>query len=732
MDYLKRFTRILLSNVELSISQQMVITYSEMAHSIVFAMILSIIKEYGEHYPLLDNALYCVTIAILYLSYTIVKVGYRYIRSVHRNRQLWLLFITAISVIVLSGMSYYHVEYRINTYVGHSKFYLQQEGEYAVFVDSLVERTTIDGKVYKKFSASLLGMHPFKDTATHMYAKTDGQLQITIEESHIPLTIGNLLIITGTPKPMYLVEERGTIDLRSRAIRNEVMGKLFGGTYRLMDKRDYKLYGIGKGMLYYAKILTIVGHIRQYIELVMGTYLGDTTKWLATSLVLGGYYSELGRDTLRQFAYTGIIHILSISGSHIALLFYMVYAICRLGRIKKKYAMVLGIIVSVSYCIVVGFSPPVVRSTIMGICMAIAYLCGRLYTAKQGLAITAIAFLLYDPLLILDVSFQLSFGATYGLLIFGMPLYHWMECLPSLLKAPIILCVSAQIIMVPFQLYYFHYISLASILAALLVAPLLDLAIVLLFIANLVNLILPIPLLWSGIEGLLNLALIINSYLANNSLFLIWIGVLPFTLSLLYFCMVGILYIFAVPLKVALQRFLTVIFSGILILLGIAYSGIYYKDQQIVHIVPLKQANVLLLTNPYSKRGIVYIETSKQILLQSIEYRIVNSVTSLGISPKNIVIKRFQSTDKNKELYVDDRLRIVVYNRQVGEKNIQLRDDKDSIIITSRSNIIHSQYIHNNRFRIVLTNSYSPLRDIEPDSEDIELWGYRYMEDTIF
>ncbi|WP_251423155.1 ComEC/Rec2 family competence protein [Veillonella agrestimuris] len=752
MDYLKRFTKKLLSSTDLEKPYQMVITYSEMAHSILFTIILVIIKAYGTYYPLLDNALYCVTIAILYIVYTLTKIGWRYNHGANNKKQLNLLAITILAVVILGGVSYYHVDRGINDYVGHSKFYLHQEGDYAVLLDSPIEMTTIEGKAYKKFSATLLSVHPFKDTAPNMYTKTTGQLQITIEEQnpsiiynnqkrdsnrldshvvedYVPLVMGQIVIIKGTPKPLYVVEERGAIDLRSRAIRSEQMGKIFGGTYRMMKPSEYDLYDIDKRVVYYSKFLTVIGKIRAHIEQTMDSYLGEHTKWLGTSLVLGGHYGELGEETLRQFAYTGIIHILSISGSHIALLFAIVYALCRWCCIKKRYAMIIGIFVSILYCMIVGFSAPVVRSTVMGICMAMAYLYGRLYTAKQGLAITAIVFLLYDPLLILDVSFQLSFGATYGLLIFGMPLYHWMEQLPPLVKGPIILCVSAQLIMIPFQLYYFHYISLASILAALLVTPILDLTIVLLFVTTIIDLVMPISLLWWGIDGLLRLALTINAYLANNSALLLWVGVLPFALSIIYFLMIGILYVLAVPMKA--RRFIPLPFIVCMILLFIAYRGLYYKEQQIAHIVPLKQANVLLLANPYDKRGIVYIEASKDMSLQSIEYRIINSLQGLGIPPQNTVIKRFQSTDNYTTLYDDERSRIVVYNGQKREKNIQLRDGKESILITSRQKILdYEQLLHKNT-RILISSPYGAVRDLEPDSEDLELWGYRYMEDSI-
>ena len=83
-----------------------------------------------------------------------------------------------------------------------------------------------------------------------------------------------------------------------------------------------------------------------------------------------------------------------------------------------------------------------------------------------------------------DVSFQLSFGATYGLLIWGKVLYERIQWLPRWIKTPLVLCVSAQLLIMPLQLYYFHYISIASLLAACIVAPLLDISIVLIFVST--------------------------------------------------------------------------------------------------------------------------------------------------------------------------------------------------------------------------------------------------------
>ncbi|ETJ28762.1 DNA internalization-related competence protein ComEC/Rec2, partial [human gut metagenome] len=69
-------------------------------------------------------------------------------------------------------------------------------------------------------------------------------------------------------------------------------------------------------------------------------------KVLAQALCLGGHYSELGEKRMKDFAYTGLIHILSISGSHIALLLALIYGLGRLVKLGKRTCLILGILVA--------------------------------------------------------------------------------------------------------------------------------------------------------------------------------------------------------------------------------------------------------------------------------------------------------------------------------------------------------------------------------------------------
>ena len=380
MDYLRRYAIKLQSNIPIYLTLNMLMTYSEIAHCILSGIILGILCAYSSHYVLLDTSWYCICGTVGYLLYTLVKSVVRY--RLQTSLSIKYIFVTCIISCTLGGISYVHVNHQINQYVGHTKFFLSQEGEYALLIDSPVDLKIINGKEYKSFSAVLLGLVPHKDTAKGVHIKADGHIKVTIRENSTHLHMGDSIIVYGTPKSLYLTEERGTIDKRNKAIRNEDMGTIFDGTYKVVDLHVLEQYKIDSYIPYYQWWLHIIDSMRSAVEVLMQKYLSDTTKWLGTALVLGGHYGELGQDVLRQFGYTGIIHILSISGSHIALLFSIVYGLCRLGRIRKRYAMIGGIIVSIFYCIVVGFSAPVVRSTIMGIWLALAYLKGRMYTAK--------------------------------------------------------------------------------------------------------------------------------------------------------------------------------------------------------------------------------------------------------------------------------------------------------------------------------------------------------------
>jgi competence protein ComEC len=91
--------------------------------------------------------------------------------------------------------------------------------------------------------------------------------------------------------------------------------------------------------------------------------------------------------------------------------------------VRRRRAQALSILAVLAYAALVGFSPPVLRATIMGIVLVVARISGRRSSGLTSILFAAALMTALDPLIISDVSFQLSFAATAGILALAAPLW---------------------------------------------------------------------------------------------------------------------------------------------------------------------------------------------------------------------------------------------------------------------------------------------------------------------
>ncbi|MDU6720867.1 MAG: ComEC/Rec2 family competence protein, partial [Veillonella sp.] len=473
------------------------------------------------------------------------------------------------------------------------------------------------------------------------------------------------------PKPLFLIEEEGRINLRGRYMSSNTRGRIYDGVYRAASNKDLQMFHYKDTFFdkLYRKGLLIAGVLRESIDTNIGHNLEGPQKVLAQALALGGHYSELGEDQMKAFSYTGLIHILSISGSHIALLLALVYGLGRFIKLKKRTCLILGIIVACIYCGIVGGDAPVLRATMMSILMCIAYIKGRLYQAKQALCICAILCVIYDPFSLFDVSFQLSFGATYGLLIWGKVLYERIQWLPRWIKTPLVLCVSAQLLILPLQLYYFHYISITSLLAACIVAPLLDISIVLIFVSTLVSYVLPISLMWSLVDVLLRISLYLNNVLGRSGS-LLWLGMMHPYCAYIYYVLLGLFTYFLTHRK-RYTVHIVISLSLMILTFAASYYVTHHHKETLVHYIPMKQCNVLLCIEPNHEGAHLLIDAPDHIKTTPNERLINQAIRAYGVNPKVVKVDYFHSNGSAKTIYKNSMKEIDVYNGQRGEKNLK-------------------------------------------------------------
>lgn len=209
------------------------------------------------------------------------------------------------------------------------------------------------------------------------------------------------------------------------------------------------------------------------------------------ALLFGGY-EGIKPELTEAFAATGIVHILSVSGSHISLLAAVMGWLGSFLRLPRPLTGVLVISGIVFYSLLAGCVPPVLRSAIMGILTFAALVLEREKEARRLLTITGLGMLLYQPFLLFDISFQLSFAATAGLLYLTPRLREWMAGWPEFLRGGISLTLGAQLATLPFLAWYFHQISLSALLANLTVVPVLEFMIIAGLLAGVLILLLPL------------------------------------------------------------------------------------------------------------------------------------------------------------------------------------------------------------------------------------------------
>lgn len=711
-------------NTQVLVNTKPFITYSQWANTILGSIIIGTIFGYGKYYSVLSQMHYIFAIALAIIGVTVIKIMQSYCR--------WRLYANLlILVFAAMGLSYYHTDLQIINYNSYTSYYLQQEGEYLGTVVSSPEIVNLDGQEYYKYNVELHGLHPYKDTAKNDYIKAQGRLQIysKVSTTKYSIRLGEQAIIEGIPKPLFLIEEEGRINLRDRYMGSNTRGRIYDGVYRHASAKDLQTFSY-KESIYeeiYRRSLYLCGQIRESIEKNIASNLDGPQKVLAQALALGGHYSELGEERMKDFAYTGLIHILSISGSHIALLLALIYGLGRLVKLRKRTCLIWGILVACIYCCIVGGDAPVVRATMMSILMCIAYVKGRLYQAKQALCICAILCIIYDPFSLFDVSFQLSFGATYGLLIWGKVLYERIQWLPRWIKTPFVLCVSAQLLILPLQLYYFHYISIASLLAACIVAPLLDISIVLIIVSTLVSYVFPISLIWSLVDLLLRISLYLNHVLGRSDS-LLWLGMMHLYCVYIYYALLG-LFTYFLTHKNKYTVYIVMSLLCMVATFGASYYVTQHHKDTIIHYIPMKQCNVLLCIAPNHKQAHLLIDAPDYIKTIPNERFINQAIRAYGVKPKDVKVEYFHSNGSAQVVYKNGMNQIVVYNGQSREKNLKLNDKTNVLYITSRSSVMNEIGRISPHSTILFGSPHGALRDVDPSTEHMYIMGYGYIKD---
>lgn len=384
------------------------------------------------------------------------------------------------------------------------------------------------------------------------------------------------------------------------------------------------------------------------------------------SALLWGYKTDLPTTTREYFSAAGLSHVLAVSGLHtgiIALIISWLLFPLRYTKLRKL-SHVIVIITLWIYAFIAGLSPSIIRACIMATFVGVALLINRRNTALNALCASALLVLLFDPMQLFEIGFQLSYAAVAGILLLA-PYFD----IARILEAPnsivrylsqlISVSLAAQIATTPIAAYYFHYIPLWGLLSNIIFVPLLPFIIIATLILQMCNICL-IPHTWitiatdtlvNGLTGGANLIASLPGATLNE----IWLS--PLFLVLYY----TIIFCIWHAVSYRTLRPLTVIVASLIIMLiSLTHQSLQPSTAQ-AFITNNRNNTHLQLADDKHHCYIISTDTTSQPPTQGNEWRIKEQFDTRKITPDdtiqapNIYIALpFVQYYNNRMLWVDD------------------------------------------------------------------------------
>lgn len=230
---------------------------------------------------------------------------------------------------------------------------------------------------------------------------------------------------------------------------------------------------------WYARLM----QVRYAMEEHIATSVAAPASALASGLLFGGD-RRLSDEVAEDFRRTGLTHIVAVSGFNVTVIAQFVVILGIVLGLWRAQAVWLAIAAVFGFVAMIGFPAPAVRAGIMGMVVLLAMRAGRVGSASGAVLLAATAMILVNPMILrYDVGFQLSVLATLGIILLYPLFERWFLRRGEMkfLLEIFFLTLSAQIFVVPIIAYYFGTVSIISLLANLLVLPVIPIAMALAF-----------------------------------------------------------------------------------------------------------------------------------------------------------------------------------------------------------------------------------------------------------
>jgi len=345
---------------------------------------------------------------------------------------------------------------------------LHQLDHFSHFEDDLLIGVVDEDPVYKGEYVRC----PIRVTGTvdpHGRNLRSGRLMLTISEidSAQRLSYGDEIIFRNTIKKLVPPLNPAEFDYRRHLSNTNIWHQGFIARDQLQIWRHRQGSSLSSFALQVRNQLT--GKFQKQMK--------DTNAFHVASAVILGYRAPMDQEVIQAFNDTGTIHLLSVSGLHVGLVFgILIWLLSWMNRIPGGVLIrTLVILIGVwAYTVMCGMSPPVVRAAIMISFYILANLIKGNSNVYNTIAASAFVMLVYNTKQLADIGFQLSYLAVLGIVLVVPMLNGVYSASNRYMRGVFTYCyvsLGAQLLTLPLILYYFgqfpNYFLLANLLIAI-------------------------------------------------------------------------------------------------------------------------------------------------------------------------------------------------------------------------------------------------------------------------
>jgi ComEC/Rec2-related protein len=265
---------------------------------------------------------------------------------------------------------------------------------------------------------------------------------------------------------------------------------------------------------------TLIEKLQTYNRTLLVDNFGETKGNLLYS-VLYGDKSFTDSEILSLFSYSGVIHILSVSGLHVGLLVFLLMLFLNKTSLKDYLKFIIVALFLFSFCLLTNFSSSTIRASIMSLVVILSMLFERKNDYLNSISFAGILILLFHPTSLFDVGFQMSFASVFGIILVANSARVFIKS-EKLFKilSPILTTLGAELMLFPIIANVYGVVPVWSVLFNLVVLPVFSVMYSILFIVNILVVAMPfLSFLYFLPNALLDVVLFIVSavsYLPAN------------------------------------------------------------------------------------------------------------------------------------------------------------------------------------------------------------------------